>query len=68
MVDFTKSFVAIPKNLDDLVKCIDFAKQRRFKIAIQGGGNSYSDVFFNNQLVIDTKYLNSIKSFVSFPK
>ena len=59
----TESLVAIPKNLDDLVKCVDFAKQRRFKIAIKGGGNSYSDVFFNNQLVIDTKYLNSIKSF-----
>ena len=61
----TESQVAIPKNLDDLVKCVDFAKQRRFKIAIKGGGNSYSDVFFNNQLVIDKKYFNSIKSFDS---
>jgi len=61
----SNAFVAMPENLDDLVKCIDFAKQRKFKIAIQGGGNSYSDVFFNNQLVIDTKHLNSIKSFDS---
>jgi len=59
------TLVATPKNLDDLAKCIDFAKQKKFKIAIQGGGNSYSDVFFNNQLVIDTKQLNSIKSFDS---
>ena len=59
------TLVATPKNLDDLAKCIDFAKQQKFKIAIQGGGNSYSDVFFNNQLVIDTKQLNSIKSFDS---
>ena len=59
------TLVATPKNLDDLTKCIDFAKQQKFKIAIQGGGNSYSDVFFNNQLVIDTKHLNSIKSFDS---
>ena len=59
------TLVATPKNLYDLAKCIDFAKQQKFKIAIQGGGNSYSDVFFNNQLVIDTKQLNSIKSFDS---
>ena len=59
------TLVATPKNLDDLAKCIDFAKQKKFKIAIQGGGNSYSDVFFNNQLVIDTKQFNSIESFDS---
>ena len=59
------AFVAIPEGLEDLEQCLDFAKQRKFKIAIQGGGNSYSDVFFNNQLVIDTKHLNSIKSFDS---
>ena len=59
------TLVATPKNLDDLAKCIDFAKQKKFKIAIQGGGNSYSDVFFNNQLVIDTKQQNSKKSFDS---
>ena len=59
------TLVATPKNLDDLTKCIDFAKQQKFKIAIQGGGNSYSDVFFNNQLVIDTSHLNAIKSFDS---
>ena len=41
----TESLVAIPKNLDDLVKCVDFAKQRRFKIAIKGGGNSYKDLY-----------------------
>ena len=56
------TLVATPKSLDDLIKYIDFAKQRNFKIAIQGGGNSYSDVFFNDQLVIDTSHLNSIKS------
>ncbi|SVD42373.1 uncharacterized protein METZ01_LOCUS395227, partial [marine metagenome] len=60
-----KAFVANPKNLKDLEECLDYAKQKKFKIAIQGGGNSYSDVFFNNQLVIDTKHLNSIKSFDS---
>ena len=59
------TLVAAPQNLDDLTKCIDFAKQQKFKIAIQGGGNSYSDVFFNKQLVIDTSYLNAIKSFDS---
>ena len=59
------TLVATPKSLDDLIKYIDFAKQRNFKIAIQGGGNSYSDVFFNDQLVIDTSHLNSIKSFDS---
>ena len=59
------TLVTTPKNLDDLTKCIDFAKHQKFKIAIQGGGNSYSDVFFNNQLVIDTKQLNSVKSFDS---
>ena len=58
-----KAFVAEPKNLKDLEECVNFARQKKFKIAIQGGGNSYSDVFFNNQLVIDTKHLNSIKSF-----
>ncbi len=60
-----KAFVVNPKNLQDLEECLDYAKQKKFKIAIQGGGNSYSDVFFNNQLVIDTKHLNSIKSFDS---
>ena len=58
-----KAFVAEPKNLKDLEESLDFAQQKKFKIAIQGGGNSYGDVFFNNQLVIDTKHLNSIKSF-----
>ena len=41
-----KAFVANPKNLKDLEECLDYAKQKKFKIAIQGGGNSYSDVFF----------------------
>ena len=58
-----KSLVVNPENLEDLEQCLDFAKQRNFKVSIQGGGNSYGDVFFNNQLVIDTKYLNSIKLF-----
>ncbi len=55
--------VVTPKNIDDIEQSIEFAKKKNYKIAIQGGGNSYSDVFFNNNLVIDTKNLNSIKSF-----
>jgi len=55
--------VVTPKTIDDIEQCIEFAEKKKHKIAIQGGGNSYSDVFFNDNLVIDTKNLNSIKSF-----
>ena len=55
--------VVTPKNIEDVEQSIEFAKNKKYKIAIQGGGNSYSDVFFNNNLVVDTKNLNSIKSF-----
>ena len=64
--DLTKSekaFVAYPNNTQDLDENFNFAKENNYQIAIQGGGNSYSDVFFNNQLVIDTKFLNTIKFF-----
>ena len=55
--------VALPKSLEDLVQCLDYAKKKKFQIAIKGGGNSYGDVFFNDQFVVDTKGLNSIHFF-----
>jgi len=57
--------VLIPKNIDDIEQYLKFAKNKNYRIGIKGGGNSYSDVFFNNNLVIDTVNLNSIKSFDS---
>lgn len=63
----TKSVSAIvtePANLEDLEECLKFAKKNNLKIAVRGGGNSYSDVFQNtHHLIIDTSHLNSIKSF-----
>ena len=58
-------FIAIPNNIDDLKQCINFAKKKELKIAIKSGGNSYSDVCLNDQLIIDISKLNSIKSFDS---
>ena len=46
------------------LSCINFAKKNNLKIAIKGGGNSFSGVNqYNEQLLVDVKNLNSIKSF-----
>ena len=58
-------FIAIPENIDDLKQHLNFAKKNKLKIAIKSGGNSYSDVFLNEQLIIDISKLNSVKSFDS---
>ena len=59
-----KMFVVTPNNYDELLSCIDFAKKNNLKIAIKGGGNSFSGVNqYNEQLLVDVKNLNSIKMF-----
>lgn len=58
-------FIAIPNNVDDLKQCLNFAKKNKLQIAVKSGGNSFSDVFLNDQLIIDVSKLNSIKSFDS---
>ena len=55
--------ILLPKKVDDIEQYLKFVKNKNYRIAIKGGGNSYSDVFFNNSLVIDTINLNLIKSF-----
>ena len=59
-------FLLQPKNLVELKNCIVHAKKNQLQISIKGSGNSYADVFFSqNQLLIDTSFLNSIKDFDS---
>ena len=60
----TKMLVVTPDNYDELLDCINFAKKNNLKIAIKGGGNSFSGVNqYDGQLLVDVKNLNSIKSF-----
>ena len=49
-------FIAIPENIDDLKQHLNFAKKNKLKIAIKSGGISYSDVFLNEQLIIDISF------------
>ena len=59
-----KMSVVTPNNFDELVDCINFAKKNNLKITIKGGGNSFSDVgLYDEQLLIDFKNLNSIRTF-----
>ena len=59
-----KMFVVTPNNYDELLSCIDFAKKNNLNIAMKGGGNSFSGVNqYNEQLLVDVKNLNSIKTF-----
>ena len=56
--------IVAPSNYDELLSCIDFAKKNNLKIAIKGGGNSFSGVNqYDGQLLVDVKNLNSIKTF-----
>ena len=59
-------FLLQPENLDELKNCITYAKKNQLHISIKGSGNSYADVFFSqNQVLIDTSFLNSIRNFDS---
>mgnify|MGYP001488996118 CR=1 FL=1 len=57
------SLILTPENLDDLKQCLQYAKKKKLKIAIKSGGNSFSDVSQNDQLIIELSKLKSLKSF-----
>jgi len=65
--NLTKSvntIVVCPQSFNELEECLESSTKKKFKIAIKGAGNSFSDVYLNSdQLLIDTSSLNSIKSF-----
>ena len=49
-----KMLIVAPTNYEELLNCIDFAKKNNLKIAIKGGGNSFSGVNQYNDCLLYT--------------
>ena len=55
------SKITYPKNINELKEAIIYAKENNLKVIPMGNGNSYGDLFINNDgLVVSNNKLNKI--------
>ena len=59
-----KSFVCTPQNYDEILGCIDYAKNNSLKICVAGSRQSFSNVcLIKENISIDIRKLNNILNF-----
>ena len=58
------SEIAYPTNINDLKEAFVYAQENNLKVIPMGEGNSYGDIFINNDgLIVSNEKLNKIINF-----